>query len=66
MKRLGRPEDEFDGHYGSPDARFVKLHPVAKTLIFRQPGGKLYVSVEPQLSKLTVFDCSFLPEGSEW
>jgi hypothetical protein len=63
VKHLGPPEDEFDGHYGLPDARYLKLHPVAKTLVLPQPGGKLYVSFEPKGSKWVAFACSYLPDG---
>lgn len=65
-KKLGPAEDEWNCHYGNPDIRFIKLHPVAKTLIFPQPGGKLYVSFEPQGSQWMAFDCSYLPEGAAW
>lgn len=63
-KQLGPAEDEWNGHYGNPDIRFVELHPAAKTLIFSQSGGKLYVSFEPQGSQWIAFDCTFLPDGA--
>lgn len=64
VKKLGPPENECSGHYGLPGAHFVKLHPVAKTLIFPQPSGKLYASFEPQGSQWIVFGCSYLPDGA--
>jgi hypothetical protein len=48
VHKLGQPESESNGHYGLPDPSFIELHPIAKTLIFGQPGGKLYVSFEPK------------------
>lgn len=66
VKMLGPPDDEWDGHCGLPPTRFVQLHPVAKTLTFPQPGGKLYVSFEPQGSQWIAFACSYLPDGAVW
>lgn len=66
VKKLGPPDDEWDGHYGLPHTGFVKLHPVAKTLTFPQPGGKLYVSFDPKGSQWIAFACSYLPDGAVW
>ncbi|HVW35746.1 MAG TPA: hypothetical protein VHB99_00520 [Pirellulales bacterium] len=64
VSKFGLPKDEFDGHYGLPDASFVKLHPTAKTLIFPQSGGKLYISFERKGAKWIAFACSYVPDGS--
>src|SRR5215469_13530959 len=64
VNKLGQPEDEWNGHYGLPGASFVELHPIAKTLLFPQRGGKLYVSFEPKGSTWVAIDCSYLPDGA--
>jgi hypothetical protein len=61
---LGAPLAQSSGHYGLPDAAFVKLHPVAKTLLFQQSGGTVYVSFEPVGNKWIAFSSSYLPQGA--
>lgn len=63
---LGAPVTRFNGHYGAPPASFVQLHPIAKTLVFGQSGGEIYISFEPVSDVWTAFDCSYLPEGGSF
>ena len=63
VDRLGPPEAGWDGHYGLPDIHFVKRHPIAKTLIFPQPGGKLYVCFERKGPTWVTITCSYNPDG---
>lgn len=60
---LGAPVTRFSDHYGAPPASYMQSHLTAKTLVFRQAGGEIYVSFEPVGDVWTAFSCSYLPEG---
>jgi hypothetical protein len=62
---LGKPNDHFPGHYGNPPLQFTKqFKGEIKTLIFKKPGGKYYISFEKRPAGWVCIGSSWLPDGA--
>ena len=64
---LGKPSDEFVGHYGNPPLDFrQKFTGEIKTLVFKKAGGEYYVSFEKRPVGWVGICSSWLPEGAQF
>lgn len=63
IAKLGNPTKQFNGHYGLPNPAWTSQHPNCVTLIFKKPGGTLYVTIEPKNGGWIGLSSQWLPEG---
>ena len=63
--RLGKAEDEFEGHYGAPPIDFqLKFPGRIKTLLFKKRGGEYYVTFEKRSAGWVCISSSWLEQGA--
>ena len=66
IQELGKPSQEFDGHYGLVSAVYATKFSPATTLVYDISGGTLYISIRPQLGVQTCFVSTWVPTGTQF
>lgn len=64
IEKLGDPTRQFNGHYGIPDSNWASQHPNCVTLVYKKPGGTLYVLIESKDGEWIGLGSQWLPEGA--